>query len=193
MKKRVIIVHGWGGSPTNDWIGWATEAFQAKGYEVITPEMPDTDNPIIEKWVGHLKAVAGAVDENTYFIGHSIGCQTVMRLLETANTRVGGAVFVAGFFNLAKLDANEEEEVAKPWIETPIDYTKVKANLTRSVAVLSDNDPYVPYEETKRNFETRLNSEVVTIHDVGHFTVSDGFGPFPQLFEIFDSHFNSEI
>ncbi len=65
----------------------------------------------------------------------------------------------------------------------------MKENLAKSVVVLSDNDSYVPYEETKRNFETRLGSEVVTIHDAGHITSDDGFGPFPQLIEVFESRF----
>ena len=188
VRKRIIIVHGWGGSPTADWIGWATETFQAKDYEVIDPEMPDTDNPVIKKWVEHLKSVVGTVDENTYFIGHSIGCQTIIRFLETADAKVGGAIFVAGWFNLTNQD-EEEKVIAKPWIETPIDYAKVKVNLTSSVAILSDNDPYVPYEETKRNFEIRLGSEVVTIPGAGHITSGDGFGPFPQLVEIFEKSF----
>lgn len=188
MKKRMIIVHGWGGSPTNDWIGWATKEFQVKGYEVLTPFMPDTDSSVIEKWLEHLRFVTGAVDENTYFIGHSVGCQTIMRLLETIDTKVGGAIFVAGWFNLTNQD-EEERVTAEPWIETPIDYAKVKENLARSVVILSDNDPYVPYGETKRDFETRLGSEVVTIASAGHFTSNDGFSTFQQLVEIFDSHY----
>ena len=187
MKKRVIIVHGWGGSPTADWIGWATEAFREKGYEVITPEMPDTDSPVIERWVRHLKSVVGKADERTYFIGHSIGCQTIMRFLETTGARAGGALFVAGWFDLMN-QSEEETEIAKPWIETPIDYKKMKTNLSRSVVVLSDTDPFVPYKETKKDFEKRLGSEVVTIHNAGHITSDDGFGPFPQLFDIFESH-----
>lgn len=188
MGKRIIIVHGWGGSPTNDWIEWATEAFQKKGYNVLAPEMPDTDNPVIEKWVGHLKFAASAVDENTYFIGHSIGCQTIIRFLETVDAKTGGAIFVAGWFDLTN-QSEEEKIIAKPWIQTQIDYAKVKANLANSVAMLSDNDPYVPYEETKKDFEARLGSMVITIPGAGHITAGDGFGPFPQLVEIFNSHF----
>jgi uncharacterized protein len=188
VKKRVIVVHGWGGSPRNDWIGWAAQAFQEKGYEVFVPEMPDTDNPVIEKWVEHLRSVVGAVDEHTYFIGHSIGCQTIIRFLETVEVKAGGAIFVAGWFALMN-QSDEEMVIAKPWIETPIEYAKVKENLARSAAVLSDNDPYVPYEATKKDFETRLGSEVITIHEAGHVTASDGFGPFPQLVEVFEARF----
>jgi len=188
MKKRIIIVHGWGGSPTADWIAWATRAFQKNGYEVLTPEMPDTDNPIIEKWEEYLKIVVDTADEHTYLIGHSIGCQTIMRFLETADVKIGGAIFVAGWFSLTN-QSEEEKMIAEPWIETPIEYTKVKMNLVRSIAVLSDNDPYVPYEKTKKDFETRLGSEVITVQRAGHFTSGDGFGPFPQLVEIFEKSF----
>lgn len=182
-------MHGWKGSPTSDWIGWTAQAFQKKGYEVITPMMPDTNCPVVEKWVGHLRSAVGAVDENTYFIGHSIGCQTIMRFVETLNAKVGGAIFVAGWFDLKNMESKEEEEIAKPWIQTPIDYAKVKVNLARSVVVLGDDDPVVAYEETKKDFETRLGSEVITIPNAGHMTSGDGFGPFPQLVEIFESRF----
>src|SRR3989344_6904899 len=186
MKKRVIIVHGWEGSSTSDWIGWAVDAFQEKGYKVLAPEMPNTDHPIIEKWVEHLRSVASTVDEHTYFIGHSIGCQAIMRFLETIDTKAGGAVFVAGWFDLTNLES-EEEKILKLWIETPIEYAKVKENLARSVVILSDNDLYVPYEQTKKRFEARLDSEVVTIPGAGHIDTDAGFGPFSQLIEIFES------
>lgn len=189
MTKRIIIVHQWAGSPTGDWIGWATQAFETEGYKVVTPEMPDTESPDIEKWVNKLKSVVGAIDEHTYFIGHSIGCQAIMRFLETADTKAGGAVFVAGWFDLVNLEDAEAEEVAEPWIKTPINYEKVKNNIGRLVAVLSDNDPYVPYEQTKRDFETRFGSEVITISGAGHMTTDDGWTTFPQLLEIFESHF----
>lgn len=114
-----------------------------------------------------------------------------MRFLETVDTKVGGAIFVAGWFDLQNLETTEEEEIAKPWIETPIDYEKVKAKLARSVVMLSDNDPYVPYEETKKDFEARLGSETITVSGVGHFTSDDGFGTFPQLLEIFENRFGT--
>lgn len=189
MKKRIIMVHGWGGSPEGDWFPWVAQAFKDRGYEVIVPEMPDTEHPVIEKWVGHLKSVVPALDENTYFIGHSIGCQAVMRFLETASGKARAAILVAGWFDVTNLDESEEDEIRRPWAETPIDDEKVKAAVSDSIVILSDNDPYVPYEQTKRDFETRFESEVITIPGAGHMTTDDGWTTFPQLLEIFESHF----
>ena len=112
-----------------------------------------------------------------------------MRFVETLDAKVGGAIFVAGWFDLKNMESKEEEKIAEPWIRTAIDYTKVKTNLTRSVVVLGDDDPVVTYRETKKDFEARLGSEIITLHGVGHITSGDGFGPFPQLIEIFEDRF----
>lgn len=62
--------------------------------------MPDTANPKIKKWVSELEKQVSELDENTYFVGHSIGCQTIMRYLENKETRkIGGILFVAPWLN----------------------------------------------------------------------------------------------
>lgn len=179
--KKIIIVHGWDGGSDRDWMPWTTVEFQKLGYEVICPDLPHTENPTIEDWVPFLSEAVGTPDENTYFIGHSIGCQTIMRYMETVNTSVGGAIFVAGWFDLENLEGPDAEAIAKPWITTPIDTDKVRKNLGFSIAILGDNDQWVPYEKTKGKFRKLLGSEVLTIPNCGHITSDDGFGPFPRL------------
>jgi predicted alpha/beta hydrolase family esterase/very-short-patch-repair endonuclease len=188
--KTIYLIHGWDGSSKGDWLGWATEAFTNKGYKVITPDMPNTKHPKIDEWVNHLKSLVINPDQNTYFIGHSIGCQAIMRYLETIDNKVGGAIFVAGWFNLINLENKESEDIAKPWIETPINTDKVKHNLGHSVVILGDKDPWVPLEETKKAFETKLGSDVIVLSGVGHITSDDGFGPFPKLIEVFENVFS---
>src|SRR3989344_1157111 len=81
--KRVFVIHRWSGGPEDDWRPWLKEELEAKGYEVVVPEMPETEHPQIGKWVAKIAEVVGMPDENTYFVGHSIGCQTIMRYLQT--------------------------------------------------------------------------------------------------------------
>lgn len=62
--------------------------------------MPDTANPKIKEWVSELEKQVSELDENTYFVGYSIGCQTIMRYLENKETRkIGGILFVAPWLN----------------------------------------------------------------------------------------------
>src|ERR1700749_2674354 len=98
--KKVVLVHGWDGTPTEGWFSWITNELQNRGFEVCAPQLPDNANPRIYNWVPVLAKAVGAVDGDTYLIGHSMGCQTIARYLETLpdGQKVGGVLFVAGFF-----------------------------------------------------------------------------------------------
>ena len=93
--------------------------------------------------MAHLAQLVGEPDEQTFFVGHSIGCQTILRYLESlpADKKVGGAVFVAGWFVLGDLETEEEKIIGKPWVETPIDFNAIKSATNNFVVIFCDNDP----------------------------------------------------
>lgn len=167
--KRVIIVHGWEGSPETNWLPWLERELAKQGCDVITPAMPETDTPRIDAWVEYLREVVGTPDKETYFVGHSIGCQTILRYLETVQTPVGGALFVAGWFYLENIEDEGSEEIAQPWLNTPIDVKKVKQVLPQSILLISDNDDYGAFEENKKKFG-ELGSDIVVLPKAGHIT-----------------------
>lgn len=170
--KRVIIVHGWSGSPDTNWLPWLKAELEKKGYAVIVPAMPDTDNPMIDTWVPYLATVVGTPDADTFFIGHSIGCQTILRYLETIDAQVGGALFVAGWFNLENLKSKEDDDIARPWIETPLNSEKIKSVLPHATLVISDNDPFGAFEENKQKFAD-ISARVVVMPNAGHIIESE--------------------
>lgn len=176
--KRIIIVHRWSGGPNDDWRPWLKTQLEKEGHEVLVPEMPDSDTPVIEKWVGKLATVVDMPDEETYFVGHSIGCQAILRYLDAhlfePTKTVGGAVFVSGWFDLKNLEDDEARVIAKPWIERVINPLKIRTVLPKSTLIISDNDPYDCFEENKRRFE-EIGSKIVVLPGAGHITADDGF------------------
>ncbi len=88
--KRVVIVHGWGGNPQEGWFPWLRGALEGKGFSVQVPEMPDTMHPRIDAWVAALGECIGQPDEELFLVGHSVGCQTILRYLPTASHAVAG-------------------------------------------------------------------------------------------------------
>lgn len=110
-----------------------------------------------------------APDQNTYFVGHSIGCQTILRYLETISMPVGGALFVAGWFNLENLETKEEKEMSKPWTDTKINIEKIKKVLPKSILLISDNDPYGALEENIQNF-SEFTTSIVVLPNADHLT-----------------------
>jgi len=176
---KVIIVHGWAGSPKEAMHAWMKAELEKKGFEVIVPKMPDSETPKIEKWVPFLQKTVGKPDENTYFIGHSIGCQTVMRYLETLDPsiEIGGAVFIAPWMkldeNAIKEEGEESVKIVKPWVETPINFSKIKKHTNNFLCIFSNNDLYVPFKDSEI-FKEKLGAKIIVERNKGHFTETDG-------------------
>ncbi|MBU0957888.1 MAG: alpha/beta hydrolase [Nanoarchaeota archaeon] len=179
MTKKVILVHGWGGSPKEDWYNWLKKELIKKGYEVEAPEMPDTLNPKIDAWVGKLEEVFKESEE-VYLVGHSIGCQTIMRFLEKNNIKLKKVILVAPWLSLTDETWDEDytEEKAKPWIETPIDFDNVKTKAEKFVVVYSETDPYVPKDDPFV-LKDKLGGELINMGDGGHLDREE----FPEIVE----------
>ena len=184
MSKRIFIVHGWGGYQTEGWFPWLKRELEQKGFQVFIPQLPDADKPRIEKWIPALAAVVGIPDEETYFVGHSMGCQAIARYVETLDKPVGGAVFVAGFFKrLTGLeDDPDARETDRHWLEAPLDFEKVRVNLEKSIAIFSDDDPFVPLDN-QDDFRDKLGSNIIIEHGKKHFSGSDGLRELPAALQ----------
>ncbi len=176
--KTVIIVHGWDGTPEEGWFPWLKAELEKNGFVVRVPQLPETGSPRISKWVPALAAAVGVPDTQTYFVGHSMGCQTIARYLETLpeGQQVGGAVFVAGFFK--RLTDIDDKETESHWLDTPIDLHKVRLHLPKSVAIFSDDDPWVS-ADNQEDFRDKLGSEIVVEHNKKHFSGEEGTTSLP--------------
>src|SRR3989338_2565565 len=169
-KKRVFIINGWWDDSNSGWIPWLKKELEPRGFEVITPDMPNTERPEISAWVDCLTNAVGETDGNTYFVGHSIACQTIMRYLENLpdSGKVGGCVFVAPWFNLIEENLDDEEKtIARPWLDTLIDTGKVKNHCDNFAAIFSDNDDFVPLSD-KELFERKLDARTWVEHGKGN-------------------------
>lgn len=173
--KKVIIVHGWDGSPKKDWLPWLKRESEKRHFLVIAPRMPNPEYPKIRTWIGKLKKIANRPDKNTFFVGHSIGTQAILRYLQALpkRTKIGGAVFVGGWLTLKGLETAEEKRIAKPWLKIPINFRKIKGLGGKYIAIFSDNDYFVPLEN-RILFRKRLGAKIIMEHEKGHFIRQDG-------------------
>lgn len=186
MNKRVLIVHGWSGHPEEGWRPWLKRELEKRGFEVHIPQLPETEKPRINKWIPALEKAVGIADEQTYFVGHSMGVQTIARYLESlpSKVEVGGAVFVAGFFKrLTGLEDDPDvQETDRHWLNTQLDFEKVKSHLPKSIAIFSDNDPYVPLDN-QDDFRDKLGSKIIIEHQMNHFSGDEGIVELPIALE----------
>lgn len=178
MTKRVFVVHRWDGSPQKDWMPWIKNELEKKGFEVHVPTMPDSENPEFDPWLRELTKAVGEPDKDCYFVGHSLGCVTILRFLETIveKKEVGGIVLVAGFSdNLGYDEINS-------FFEKPIEWDIIRSHCKRFVAIHSDDDPEVPIKHNQI-FVEKLGAESIIEHGKKHFSQDDGTTELPVALE----------
>jgi uncharacterized protein len=185
-RSRIFIIHGFNATPQDAWLPWLTRALQRHGIDVHAPQMPHPRWPYIRRWTDQLAQEVGCCDERTYFIGHSLGGQAILRYLTTLpkDQCAGGAVFVGGFDRLriwwpylivAYLCLGR-------WLLQPIDWHIARNKSRRFCAVFSDNDGWVT-RETSDRFRSQLDARIRVLHGYGHFTGDEGVFQVPEILD----------
>ena len=161
--KRAFVIHGWQGHPEEGWRPWIRKELEKKGFSVSVPKMPDTNHPRMALWVGQLSKTVGVPDEDCYFIGHSLGCITILTYLYTIKKHLGGAVLVAGFADNLRI------KELSTFFEKPVEWEKIRSVCDKFAVIHSDNDPYIPLRDGTI-FRKNLDAKVVMEHGMGHFS-----------------------
>lgn len=182
--NKIYMVHCWDGTKDDGWYPWLDEKVSNESNKVIRFNMPDTEHPEIEKWVSELDKQVDTLDSNTYFIGHSIGCQTILRYLETKNVdKIGGILFVAPWLDLLPEAISDEDSynTAYPWINTKIDFDKIKNIADNITCIFSDDDYFVSIDQ-KEEFEKLLNAKTIVVSGMGHISADDGVNELSEIY-----------
>lgn len=182
--KRACLIHGLGGTPTEGWIHWLQRKLRAQGYEVYAPQMPAPFTPDMQAWQQTIARHVGTVDEQTFFVGHSLGCLAILHYLESlpSTQRAGGAVFVGGTLTLPDVPVQKIARVVQPWFERKKNFEKIRERVRKIVAILSDDDPLIPAVQLDA-FALRLGAETVLEHGRGHYTWLEGVSEAPTVLE----------
>lgn len=190
---RVVVVPRWSGGPSSDWYPWLKQQFDRvetgdnlDAADVFVAEMPSPNEPVVEDWVSHLIGVLGAEDATlarTLLVGHSVGCQAVVRALArlAPGQSVAGVLCVAGWFTVDAPWAS-----LRPWIETPVDPARARQAADRCVVMLSDNDPFTSdVVANRQRWEAAMGATVYVIPGAGHFNQASS----PAIWEVMQRHF----
>ena len=187
MPNRAFIIHGYLGYPGEAWLPWLKAELERRAYEVALPAMPNPDRPTIPEWVDFIANLVGEPDRNTVLIAHSLGVNAVARYLETlgrAGKSVARTVFVAGSYPSGMTEAEAEartggDAVLTPWLVLGVDVASVRRAAGRCTVILSDDDPYIPFEHARASFQGKLDAEVIVEHHKGHFNEDDHLTELP--------------
>lgn len=189
MIRRAFIIHGYLSYPEEAWLPWLKRELEEMGCMVVLPAMPQPDHPVIEEWIPFIESLVGQPDEATWLIGHSLGCQAVLRYLEILGgmgKSVGKTILVAGIFptGMSKeeaIKAANGHAALVPWFHQGIDPIKVKPAAGRCTVILSDNDPYIDLTQAAATFRATLDPKIVIVRGGGHFNEDDQLTQLPEV------------
>ena len=176
IMKKTIIIHGYRSYPQDCWFPWIKKELNNRGVKVLIPQMPNPARPKKQSWVNKLKKVAGKIDENTVFVGHSLGVITILRFLETLERKqkIGGAISVAG-----RIVKRKTFHPLNHFFTPPLQWKKIK-DRGKFVGIYSYDDPVVSLRDGKE-FKKNLNAKLIIEKNKGHFSREDKVFKLPSL------------
>lgn len=181
MDKRFFIIHGWKAFPEGCWRPWLGKHLESKGDKVSVPAMPNTIHPKADEWTGHISGIVGKPDESCFFVGHSLGCISILRYIESLpeDAKVGGIILVAGFTSNLGYDDLDS------FFQTKIDWRKISGICKRVSVLHSDDDHFVSLHYGDI-FKKHLNAKLVVMNNMGHFSDDRNITQLPILIELID-------
>lgn len=164
LNKRVLILHGLGGSDYPHWQAHLAADLIQQDTPVSFPHLPNRDNPTLQEW----KAVIKKEIEHfkpTIVVCHSLANLLWFHLCEELEIQLDKLMLVAPV-------RDELLEDAKTFFPYPI-AKDLKAKEVMMAA--STNDPYMGLQEAIR-LQSRLRVGMKILENAGHINAASGYG-----------------
>jgi predicted alpha/beta hydrolase family esterase len=173
--KNAIILHGTGDSPEGFWFPWLKKELEKDDYEVWVPQLPDADNPEIDKWLPFILR-NGKFTDKTIVIGHSAGASIILALLEDLNVKIKQAILVSGYsFSTGKDGINGI-------LRKVYDWEKIKESTQEKIVFInSDNDPWGCNDFQGRRMMDMANGIQIIIKGEGHMGSNSFNQPYKEF------------
>jgi predicted alpha/beta hydrolase family esterase len=174
-----LVLHGWQNRrPPAHWQHWLAGELTGLGHRVDYPQLPDPDEPDLERWLHELTTRVRSATEPVTVICHSLGCllwlNGVARGLIT--TPVDRVLLVAPPSPSVTLSVPEIAGFAPPAMDPAA--LDAAAGHTRLVA--SVDDPYAP-EGAAVAYGGPLALDTDVLPGGAHLNHESGYGPWPSV------------
>lgn len=182
--QNIFIFHGTEGYPDENWFPWLKQQLEAKGCNVIVPQFPSP--PVvpakISEWFDVLRKYEQYINEDTIFVGHSLGGLFLLRILESTEQKCRAAVFVGTPIGIQPIKNYARDSA---FCGFDFNWDAIIPKATYFAVFQSDNDPYVGLDNGEQ-LAKKLGVNLDFVPNAGHFNTKAGYTHFPQLLEKLD-------
>ncbi len=183
-KFNIYIIHGYTASKNSNWFPYLKKKLERNNVVVNILNMPNSQKPRFNEWINHLEKQITDYDENTIFIGHSLGCVTILNYLnKNISKRIKGLYLISGF--VEKTPIPELLEFVQP----ELDYTDIIKLTENRIAISAKDDDIIHYEYS-RILAEKLDAKFILLNEGKHFIDRDNFTEFPLLLKEIENIIN---
>ncbi len=173
MSKKILLLHGWGGSDFPHWQSWLASELVKEYGKVSFLRFSDFDFPDLELWKKELIAELDNFQPDIV-ICHSLANTLWFNISQELQTQ-----------NIEKLFL-----VAPPSFSCAVEEIKsffpmslpTKTNAKETLLIGSTNDPYMTIDELKL-LQKSLDIPLKIIDNAGHINTDSGYGKWPWILE----------
>ncbi|NUF12121.1 RBBP9/YdeN family alpha/beta hydrolase [Acinetobacter oleivorans] len=174
--RQIFVLHGYSASIDDHWFLDLKHQIEDEHTTVTLIPFPDSEHPDVEAWQKVLDQQIPKVDENTYFVAHSLGVITLLHFLQRHEYQnIGGMILVSGFSGPISDFSPLDAYITKSKVDT--NYFK---DIKKKLVYLSDNDDLVPPKLTIE-LAKEIDAPYITVPNGGHFLGREGYTTFPQV------------
>jgi predicted alpha/beta hydrolase family esterase len=177
-----LLLHGWQNTrPAGHWQHWLADRLKGLGNEVDYPQLPDPDNPDLERWLAELRTRLGVLGgQERTVICHSLAC--LLWLHAVAGTSL--PVPVDRVLLIAPPSASVLAQHAEIAAFTPplVASAQLAAAARYTRIVASDNDPYCP-EGAVAVYGEPLGLPADVLPGAAHLDPDAGYGSWLSLLD----------
>lgn len=183
--KKILLHHGWTNKrPEGHWLRLSASELRTRGHQVWYPQFPEPDRPNPQDWLNLLGQEAAMMDEvkggEKIAIAHSLGCLNwmVAAMADSFIKPFDRVLFVAPPDPI-KTDETDGIEGEPMDLANPALLSAIKSHAKSFTIVASDADHWLP--RGIKIYEDALQQSAVVLPGAGHFSLDDGWGPWPGL------------
>lgn len=162
--SRVVIVHGFNSWPSSHWFPWIKKELEAEGHSVLIPDLPKPLLPDYSLWMRKLTDTVGAIDENTVFVGHSLGAITALLYIQSRPE----SERCTGFVGVAPLAKQRYDLLVGTFFEVPLRFEELKRRIPKMLVLSDPKDHLVPFDDAKYLVE-KMQCDLIACANRGHF------------------------
>lgn len=179
--KNVFIFHGTEGFPEENWFPWLKKELEELNHVVYVPQFPSPPEvpAQINEWFDVFENYKKYINEETIFIGHSLGGVFLLRLLEKIKQNVAMSVFVGTPIGVRPI-LNYDRDSSFSGFN--FDWNTIQTKSRCFTVFQSDNDPYVSLGNGKV-LAKNLKVPLAFVPNAGHFNTKSGYTMFDSLLE----------